>query len=91
MVKFDTFTKVLLVVIAVFLGMIALRPIFYTEVAQANPGRFDNIDFAVALTEGAFVASFFDRSSGEVWLYDFSSGQYKGMKKLTSLGQNMTK
>lgn len=90
MVKLDTFTKVLLVVIAVFLGIIALKPIFYTEVAQANPGRFDNIDFELVVGKRA-VASFFDRSSGEVWLYDIDSGEYLEMKKMTSLGQNMAK
>ena len=39
MAKIDTFTKILLVVIAIFIGMIALKPILSTEVAQANPGQ----------------------------------------------------
>lgn len=90
MVKLDRFTKVLLVVITIFLGMIALKPIFHTEIAQANPGQFDNVDFEiVAGAMGGVGGVFFDRSTGQVWVYDLDSGRLGGVLKLTTLGQPM--
>ena len=69
MVKFDRFTKILLVVIAIFLGMIALQPIFQPEMVSANPGQFDNVDFEVIVAGGGAGALFFDRNIGQVWIY----------------------
>ena len=67
MAKIDTFTKILLVVIAIFIGMIALKPILSTEVAQANPGQFNNLDLEILGSPGSYGAFFFDRSTGKGW------------------------
>lgn len=77
MIKFDSFTKVLLVAIAIFLGMIALRPVFHTEMVSANLGQFDNVDFEI------------NRNTGQVWVYNFDSGRVEGSLKLEALGQPM--
>ncbi|MDO8142602.1 MAG: hypothetical protein Q6358_13970 [Candidatus Brocadiales bacterium] len=84
MAKIDTFTKILLVVIAIFIGMIALKPIFSTEVAQANPGQFNNLDLEIQGSE----AVFFDRSTGTIWVYNFN-GTYAVKLQLKTLGEPM--
>lgn len=89
MAKIDTFTKILLVVIAIFIGMIALKPILSTEVAQANPGQFNNLDIEIVFSPGSLGAFFFDRSTGKGWLYSLNDGKLKGSAQLTTLGEPM--
>ena len=91
MAKIDTFTKILLVVIAIFIGIIALKPILSTEVAQANPGQFNNLDIEILVSPGAtgVGAFFFDRSTGKGWLYSLNDGILKGRMQLTTLGEPM--
>ena len=89
MAKIDTFTKILLVVIAIFIGIIALKPILSTEVAQANPGQFNNLDLEILGSPGSYGAFFFDRSTGKGWMYDLKDGILKVRVQLTTLGEPM--
>lgn len=89
MAKIDTFTKILLVVIAIFIGMFALKPILSTEVAQANPGQFNNLDLEILGSPGGYVAFFFDRSTGKGWVYSLNDGILKGRVQLATLGEPM--
>src|SRR5574341_2123477 len=64
LMKSDAFTKVLLVVIAVFLGIIALRPFFRSVTGLSNPSSYDYIR-PVAGAMGVSVV--LDTRSGDLW------------------------
>jgi hypothetical protein len=93
--KFDSFVKVMLVLIVLFLGMIALKPIFETQSASANPGgKYDYVRIWGDDTNYAGAGRgwiFFDAKSGDIWRYD-SDSIIGGKKpyyigKLTELGE----
>jgi hypothetical protein len=91
--KTDRFTKLLLIVIALFLGIIALRPFFEITPVHANSGQFDYLDVeAIVGPFGGAGVLFFDSRTGEIWIYgiDERSGKYEGRLKLTELGRNLT-
>ena len=83
MVLFDRFTKVLLVVIAISLGIIALRPIFHSEVVQANSGQFDHL--TMSFVTGGFYL--FDPTDGNVWHYSHYEGDVEYVGKLIQPGK----
>jgi hypothetical protein len=77
--RIDFYTKVVLTVIAGFLGLIALRPFVGPEVVQAQ-GVFSGVQFASATCS----LCFFDSRTGEFW--NPKSGEHS---KLTKLGQDL--
>jgi len=78
--KTDSFTKVLLVLIALFLGVIALRPFLQPELAVGSPGgKFDYVQawetsistVGVGSREGLLINNsiIFDSRTGDLWGY----------------------
>lgn len=73
--KKDTFLKLTLVLIVLFLGIIALRPFLEIRAASANPGgKFDYIQVWCSScslpglpSEGHFIL--FDSRNGDIWIY----------------------
>ena len=85
LMKSDAFTRVLLVIIAVFLGIIALRPFFQSEATVSNSVSHDYIR-PVAGFMGASIL--LDTRNGDLWLYDFDKFQLGGYGgRLVELGK----
>ena len=84
--RIDTYTKTILTVIALFLGVIALRPMLQPMPASAQ-SSLDGVQFTPA--SSSFNA--FDAKSGDVWLYSYEGGAYsaKHLGRITELGQPM--
>ena len=85
--RIDAYTKTILTSIALFLGAIALRPIFQPMPASAQ-ASLGGVQFTPA--SSSFNA--FDARSGDVWLYSYEGGAYsaKHLGRITQLGQPMT-
>jgi hypothetical protein len=69
MVRSDATLKVILLVIALLLGMIALRPWFEPAKVLAEPAKFDHV-FIVATTflyKGTQGLLVLDKRNGNVW------------------------
>ena len=81
--KSDRFVKGTLVLIAVFLGIIALKPIFKTETVQANPGG--KLDFVQGL--GTYSRSSANFSGWRVLLFDSRTGDLWEYRALSSVGR----
>ncbi|MBM3209303.1 hypothetical protein FJZ40_03365 [Candidatus Shapirobacteria bacterium] len=64
--KTDIFTKILLLVIALFLGIISFRPLIQTEIAQASAGDFDHVKFIGIITSNIVLM---DNRNGNLWVY----------------------
>jgi hypothetical protein len=80
----DTFTKIILVVIALCLGIIAFSLVLRTESTQAQ-GRinFDKIRFTN--TQGGFLIM--DTRTGNVWMYTFGDRSPDFIGRLVQVGQ----
>jgi|HubBroStandDraft_6_1064221.scaffolds.fasta_scaffold4432775_1 hypothetical protein len=83
--RIDWYTKGVLTVIAVLLGVIAIRPYVSPDAVAHAQGSFAGVQFASS--EGIHF-SFFDSRTGEVWNYV----NWKPMTswRLHQLGQPMT-
>jgi len=64
--KIDKFTKVVLLVIAVFLGIIAFKPLVLVKTTSASPGSLDNIK-PLGGTWGGGGFYVLDTRNGDVW------------------------
>lgn len=86
--KLDAFVKVTLVIIAVFLGIIVLRPFFEIGSASANPSRkFDYVQFSYRHIDPIGIA-FFDTITGDIWGYRIDSpGKLYHVGRLVELGK----
>lgn len=82
--RVDTFTKAVLVVIAIFLGIIAFNPISQPALAQASPGKFDNIQFSAYETR----YTFFDNKTGTIYK-DNADGDMLSKHQILELGQKL--
>ena len=72
MLRTDWTLKLTLLVIAVFLGMIALRPLYDPPIrAQAQSGRFDHVFIlsTLFLYKGHQGILVMDKRNGNVWLF----------------------
>lgn len=79
----DKTTKILLLVIALLLGIIAVRPVTQTREAYANPGGPESV---VPLGMDGNSVFLLDRSTGDIWMYTSDNRVFfKG--RLTELGQ----
>lgn len=96
--KKDSFLKVTLVLIALFLGIIALRPFLEIRSTSANPGgKFDYIQvwcsscFLPGLPEKGGHLILLDSRNGDIWAYSDKAmaGQAKPILygKLKEIGQ----
>lgn len=92
--KIDTLVKVTLVLIALFLGIIALRPFFEVGKASANPGgKFDYVHFFVGSTHsnGQLVV---DLRNGNLWEFPEDLNKdpiYHGRFRLEALDKPVKK
>lgn len=77
----NAYTKAVLTVIAVFLGVIALRPFLVPEVTAQAQG------VSVLFSADVPSVSFYEPSSGNVWQYNANDGQLMRNFKLSKLGQ----
>jgi hypothetical protein len=72
--RIDPFTKLLLLAIALFLGMIALRPYTGTDEARAGAGDFDHVRYMGRFGIGNQSGNvFMDARTGELYGYGFGS------------------
>jgi len=99
--KFDSFVKVMLVLIALFLGIIALKPFFETQFATENlGGKKDYIQVwcSSCVIPGLPYKShfiFFNSNTGDIWAYSDEALAGKSnpiyLGRLKALGQPVTK
>jgi len=75
------YLKAVLTVIAVFLGVIALRPFFAPEVSAQAQG------VSVLFSADVPSVSFYEPSSGSIWQYNANDGQLMRSFKVSKLGQ----
>ena len=70
----DLFTKAVLLAIAFFLGLIALRPFVGSEPAQAGAGDFDHVRymgrFGIGNQSGNLLL---DAKTGDIWGYGYGA------------------
>jgi hypothetical protein len=86
--KTDMLTKILLCAIALFLGMLALKPLVNIETVQAIPNSFDHIESLGGFASGAGpVLVLLDTRNGDVWTYDLALRTAGYIGKFTELGQ----
>lgn len=71
--KCDRYTKVMLTIIAVFLGMIGLGRLELLPTVQAFPAAnaFDKVEFSGV----GNTFQLFDKTTGEVWAYSNINGR----------------
>lgn len=79
--RIDWYTKGVLTVIAVLLGVIALRPYVSPDAVAHAQGGFSGVQFSA----GPGGLNFFDTKTGEIWGYS-SAGPYKDKFRLTKSG-----
>ena len=80
----DKFTKIILVVIALCLGIIAFSLVFRTESIQAQARtNFDTIRFTN--TNGGFLIM--DTRTGDVWMYTFGDRSPDFIGRLVQVGR----
>jgi hypothetical protein len=80
--RIDIYTKAILTIIAVFLAVIALKPILQPQVAMAE-GAFAGVQFSYSGGNHAF----FDARSGDVWEYG-DNGHFRTHYKVHELGKD---
>jgi hypothetical protein len=78
----DVYLKTILTIIAVFLAVIALKPLIQPQAALAE-GGFAGIQFSFSGGNHAF----FDTRSGEVWEYG-DHGNFRNHYKIHELGKD---
>ena len=83
--RIDWYTKGVLTVIAVLLGVIAIRPYVSPDAVAHAQGSFAGVEFT-----DESGPSFFDTRTGDYWGYDVS-GHLTGHLKLVKLGGPMLK
>jgi hypothetical protein len=79
--RVDWYTKSVLTVIAVLLGVIAVRPYVSPDTVAHAQGQFAGVEFSA----GAGGLNFFDTKTGEIWGYN-NAGPYKEKFRLTKVG-----
>jgi len=85
--KVDLFTKVCLLFIAIFLGIIALYPFFTPEIAHGAPFSEQKLDYIEPIGMTFALGVLLDTRNGDIWAYDLDnlSAQYCG--RLEELGK----
>jgi hypothetical protein len=89
----DLFTRTMLMAIAFFLGVIALRPLVQTESAQAGAGEFDHVRYLGRFGIGQQSGNLFlDARTGDIWGYGYgatsgSAPEVLYIGRLTRLGE----
>lgn len=92
--KVDVFTKVLLTLICIFLGIIAFRPFLKIDYAfAASNEKFSHVQ---VIKGDGFDLLIFDESSGKIWNYQLlgSGSSYDSpycFQQLVQLGQPFKK
>jgi len=86
--RVDLYTKAILTVIALLLGVVALKPSLQPQVAMAEgtmaQGDYGHIRFSYSGGEPAF----FDTHSGDVWIHG-SDGHFRQHYKIRSFGKDL--
>ena len=77
--RIDIYTKAVLTAIALFLGVIAFRPVFSPDSVAHAQGSFAGIQFTGP------AGTFFDSRTGDIYEY-YLPGRAIGHYKLTKLG-----
>jgi hypothetical protein len=90
----DLWTKTVLALIAVFLGLIAVRPFFIGDPVQAGVADFDHVRYLGRFGIGNLSGNLLmDVRSGDIWGYGVGShggsteGEVIYVGRLTQLGQ----
>jgi hypothetical protein len=83
--RIDWYTKGVLTVIAVLLGLIALRPYVSPDAVAHAQGPFAGVQFDAPSGDPAF----FDSRTGDYWLYRDDGKVIHG--RVVKLGQPMSK
>ena len=80
--RIDLYTKTIFTLIALFLAVIALKPLFQPQTALAE-GSFAAVQFSYSGGNHAF----FDTRSGDVWEYG-DKGQFRQHYKIHEFGKD---
>ena len=82
--RIDIYTKIVLTAIALFLAVIALRPMFQPAPAAAQTA-LDGVQF----TPSSSSFNAFNTANGDVWLYSYDQGRYAAryLGRIAQLGQ----
>lgn len=81
--KFDFYTKFILTIIALVLTLNLTTPLI--ETAQANNvAKFEHI-------ESFGGGEFFDKRTGDIWIYSLATGSVDFHSRLVELGQPLQK
>jgi len=80
--RVDLYTKTILTLIALFLAVMALKPIFEPQAAMAQ-GRYGGVQFSYSGGSHAF----FDTNSGDVWEYG-DNGHFRQHYKVHEFGKD---
>jgi hypothetical protein len=86
--RIDLYTKTILTVIALLLGVVAFKPMLQPQVAMAQgsmaQGDYGHMQFSYSGGE----ASFFDSHSGDVWIHD-KDGHFRQHYKIHTWGKDL--
>jgi hypothetical protein len=77
--KIDTYTKIVLTIIALALIINIIMPI-----TSGGGGKFSHLQVYG-------MVEFFDTTTGKIWHYDQRSGEYQFSTQLIELGKNMVR
>ena len=80
--RIDLYTKTILTLIALFLAVVAMKPIFQPQSVSAA-GDYVGVQFSYSGNNHAF----FDTRSGDVWEYG-DNGHFKQHYKVKELGKD---
>lgn len=78
--KIDLYTKTILTLIAIFLMIVALRPLIPGPVSAAD-GKFAHVQFSGA-------SSFFDQRTGDIWnLWGAKNYEFEYIGRVEAMGK----
>jgi hypothetical protein len=82
--RIDLYTKTILTLIALLLGVVALKPIFRPDTVAAQ-SDLSGVQFSGSGGELWAV----DTRSGHVWVYDVKSGQVLVKRNIVKIGMSL--
>jgi hypothetical protein len=83
----DRYTKIVLTLIALFLAVIAVRPLVQPPLARAQGSSLNGVEFSIGW--GTDYIAFFDQHTGNLWLYTVEGKPVGAPSRLVELGKPM--
>jgi hypothetical protein len=84
----DRFSKTLLCILVLMLGLLVFRPFFSPEAAQTQARNYDYVRYLGGFnTSTGQVMILLDSRNGNIWSYGLSERRVSYVGQLTQLGQ----